>query len=241
MYITALALLAASLQAAPSTVPGDSVPLPELRDATARVTFDFGGGSADTVAVRAVELEFSNSVTVAVAPSASSSANGKTPAPTGSAHARFVKDIGALTTVLAQRGTTGERIPTVVLDVADAAGRALVRVRLGDVVVSSDRVVVAQADRALEQQRLDLDDAIAQVGADLQEAQRQLNLTDALDKRRLSSSQEVARARERVEVLQTRLDGQRRRLAMLEQRIREDSPVREEVVLSFARFEVQVP
>jgi hypothetical protein len=108
-------------------------------------------------------------------------------------------------------------------------------------VVSSDRVVVAQADRALEQQRLDLTDAIAQVSADLQEAERQLNLTDVLDKRRLSSSQEVARARERVDVLQTRLDGQRRRLAMLEERIHEQSPVHEEVLLSFARFEVQVP
>jgi hypothetical protein len=62
-----------------------------------------------------------------------------------------------------------------------------------------------------------------------------------LDKRRLSSSQEVARARERVEVLQTRLDGQQRRLAMLDRRIRENAPVREEVLLSFAHYEIQVP
>lgn len=239
MYITALALLAAALQTGPA-VSLDSVPLPELRDATARVSFDFGTGAVDTVRVRALELEFSNTAAVAIASGSGSSA-GRTPSPTGSAHARFVKDIGPLTAVLAQRGTTGERIPSVVLDVTDPAGRSLVRLRLGDVVVSTDRVVVAQADRALEQQRLDLTDAIAQVSADLQEAERQLNLTDVLDKRRLSSSQEVARARERVDVLQTRLDGQRRRLAMLEERIHEQSPVHEEVLLSFARFEVQVP
>lgn len=238
MHLPVLATILTAMQIAPRpTIAVDSIPAPQLRDATARVAFDFGSGSADTVLVRELELEFSN--TAAVAATATSGA--KTPPTVGSAHAKFVKDIGSLTSTLAQHGTTGERIPGVVMDVNDATGRPLVRVRLSDVVVSSDRVVVAEADRALEQQRLDLDDAIAQISADLQEAQRQLNLTDVLDKRRLSSSQEVARARERVEVLQTRLDGQRRRLAMLDQRIRENAPVHEEVLLSFARYEVEVP
>lgn len=240
MHVSILVTLLSAMQTAPRpAVAADSVPAPQLRDATARVAFDFGTGTADTVLVRALELEFSNTAAVAVTPAGAST--GKAPAPIGSAHARFVKDIGSLTSVLAQHGTTGEHIPNVVMDVNDASGQPLVRVQLSDVVVSSDRVVVSDADRALEQQRLDLNDAIAQITADLQEAQRQLNLTDVLDKRRLSSSQEVARARERVEVLQTRLDGQQRRLAMLDRRIRENAPVREEVLLSFAHYEIQVP
>lgn len=240
MHFSLLVSLLSAMQTAPRpAIAVDSVPAPLLRDATARVSFDFGTGSADTVLVRSLELEFSN--TAAVAVSTSGTGNGKAPAPVGSAHAKFVKDIGSLTSALAQHGTTGERIPNVVMDVNDAAGHALVRVHLSDVVVSSDRVVVAEADRALEQQRLDLDDAIAQISADLQEAKRQLNLTDVLDKRRLSSSQEVARARERVDVLQTRLDGQQRRLAILDQRIRENAPVHEEVLLSFARYDIEVP
>lgn len=240
MHVSLLVSLLSAMQSAPRTaITVDSVPAPQLRDATARVSFDFGTGSADTVLVRELELEFSNSAAVSV--SSSGTSNGKSPAAVGSAHAKFVKDIGALTSVLAEHGTTGERIPNIVMDVADAAGHALVRVRLSDAVVSSDRVVVAEADRALEQQRLDLDDAIAQINADLQEAKRQLNLTDVLDKRRLSSSQEVARAREHVEVLQTRLDGQQRRLAILDQRIRENAPVHEEVLLSFAHYDIEVP
>ena len=238
MNVPVLVTLLSAMQVGPRPAfAADSVPAPQLRDATARVAFDFGSGSADTVLVRALELEFSNTAAV----TATANGGGKTLPAIGSAHARFVKDIGSLTSTLAQHGTTGERIPSVVMDVNDATGHALVRVRLTDVVVSSDRVVVAEADRALEQQRLDLNDAIAQISADLQEAQRQLNLTDVLDKRRLSSSQEVARAKERVEVLQTRLDGQRRRLAMLDQRIRENAPVHEEVLLSFARYEIEVP
>ena len=240
MLVPVLVTLCSAMQTAPRlSVAVDSVPMPQLRDATARVAFDFGNGAADTVLVRALELEFSNTVTVPI--TANGASTGKAPAPLGSAHAKFVKDIGTLTSVLAQHGTTGDRIPNIVMDVADGSGHPLVRVHLSDAVVSSDRVVVADPDRALEQQRLDLNDAIAQISADLQEAQRQLNLTDVLDKRRLSSSQEVARARERVEVLQTRLDGQRRRLAMLDQRIRENAPVHEEVLLSFAHYEIEVP
>lgn len=226
----------------------DTIPATAPRDPIARVTFDFGptsGTAPTTLVVRGLELGFTNTGTVAVtqqgSPSGSGGSSSQRASAVGTAQARFTKDIGPLTTELAHYGATGARVPNVTVEVLDTLGVTVMRVALSDVIVSSDRIVLSPRDAGLDQQRLALSDAISQLSADLAEAQRQLNLTDVLDKRRLSSTQEVARARERVELLQARLDNQRARMAMLDRQIGAQAPVHEEVLLSFGRFDVTVP
>ncbi len=225
---------AALLQAAaPKT---DTIPTPaDLRDATARVTFDFGNGAGDTVTVHGFELQVTNSGSAAL-PAAS------TPAAqlAGSAQVKFERSPGAYTADLAAHGASGQRIPAVTVQVLDGSGKPAMVLRLGDVLVTSDHVVVL--DRSgMEQQKLALLDAVAQSTSDLQEAERQQNLTEALDKKRLSSAIEVARVHSQVDLLRKRLANQRQRLAMLEANLAATGALDEQVTLTFARFDLQTP
>jgi hypothetical protein len=204
----------------------DTAPVPQIREATARVTFDFGtgtGASAPVVA-RALEVSF---------------ASGAPGAP--GARARCTKEPDALTSALSRYAASGAPITSVLLEILDGDGKPLLTLRLGDAVVASDRLVLDASGASLEQQRLNVEEAVAQLAADLLEAQRQYTLNDALEKKRATSSLETARAKEKVELLQTRLGVQRRRLAILQRQIGLQTPVNEEVTLVFSRFEVEGP
>jgi len=202
----------------------NTTPPPQIREATARVTFDFGGGASAPVVARAVEVSFAAG----------------TPAAAGS-RVRFNKEPDALTAELTRHGASGAPLTAVTLEVLDGEGKPMLTLRLGDAVVASDRLTLDSGGAALEQQRLNLEEAVAQLGADLQEAQRQYTLNEALEKKKATSSLETARAKERVELLQKRLAVQRRRLSILQGQIGSQSPVNEEVTLSFSKFEVEAP
>jgi len=111
--------------------------------------------------------------------------------------------------------------------------------RLRDVQVVSMRLVTNDDDIALMQQRLGLEESIAQLSIDLQEAQRQLAVTESLDKRKMSSSLEVAHAHASADVLTRRLAVQREHLALVEQQLARWVPIEEEVVLSASGVEMQ--
>lgn len=222
--------------------PADTTPAP--RDAAVRVTFEFPSGAAAPIAARSFELGFANAP-VAAAPSPAtlptpSIANAAvSQAVVGTAQARFVKDVGPLTPELAHYAARGDRIPVARVEVLAADGTVLLRARLSDVTVSSAKIVVAPVDPALEQQRLSLGESIAQLSMDLQEARRAFTVADALDQRRLSASQEVQRARERVTLLETRVSAQRSRLALLDRQLSAQSPIREEITLTFGRYDLE--
>ena len=111
-------------------------------------------------------------------------------------------------------------------------------VHLYDVQVVSTRLLLSDERSALLQQRLTLVESIAQITADMQEADRQLSATESLAKQRLSPSLELARARSRAAVLAQRLDVQQRRLALVERDFARWIPTQEEVVLDAARAEL---
>ena len=228
-----ISVLFASLTLAPVSpqrdVPAprrDSIPAAPIRQASARVTIDFGAGSgaATPVKARAVDVSF---------------ASGTQTAP--GSKVRFTKDPDALTAELSRHGASGAPLPSVTLEVMDAEGKPMLTLRLADAVVASDRLTLDNDGVSLEQQRLNLEEAVAQLTADLQEAQRQYTLNDALEKKRAMSSLETARAKERVELLQTKLGVQRRRLAILQRQFGSQSPVDEEVTLVFSKFEIEAP
>jgi hypothetical protein len=219
---TSLALLGAlAAQRAAAQVPSDTTAPPET---VTRISFDFGAGAVAPFVARDFQVEF------APAPSAAPSG--------GSVRVRFSKAPDTITPELAHRGASAERVPNVVVEVL-AGDKPVMTLRLTEVLVASDRMVVDNGARVLEEQRLSMEDGIAQLSADLQDAKRQLALTDALDKKKLSSTLELARARDRAQMLETRLDVQRRRLALLDRRIASESSVNEEVALVVPRFELE--
>ena len=240
--IAALVLQAQAAAPAASGTPSDTIPKPpELREASARVIFQFGSSagvgvvSGAPILVRGLEVSFASQ------PSPAPAGQGA-PAPAVSiSRLRFVKDPDAVTAELARRGMSGERIDTVMVEVIDGNGSTIMRLRVARALVASDRLSLDPSGGSLEQQHLSLMETIAQLSADLQEARRQLALNEALDKKRATSSLEVARAKERVSLMETRLAVQQRRLEILRRQIASRSPVDEEVTLSFSKFEIEAP
>jgi hypothetical protein len=91
----------------------------------------------------------------------------------------------------------------------------------------------------LAEQRLVLEESIAQMDADLEEAERQRTVAESLDKRHLSFSFDVARAPANEELLTRQLKMERERLALIEQQLARWAPVQEEVVLAAARMQLE--
>lgn len=205
------------------------------KDATARVIFDFGSGPSQPLVVRNFELQVSNA-----GAAASPASNVPAALLAGTAQVSFVRTPGPFTAELAQHGASGQRIPNVEVDVLDPTGLTAMTLHLSDVLVASDHVTVNDRS-ALEQQRLGLLDAVAQTTSDYQEAVRQQNLTEALDRKRLSSSLEVARVHSQVTLLQKRLQNQQQRLSLLDAQLAATGPLDESVVLTFAHFAVTTP
>lgn len=229
----AAALLAQTAVAAPRA---DTAAVADnLKDATARVTFDFGSGPSQPLLVRGFELQVTN-----VGPAATPASNVPAASLAGAVQVKFDRTPGAFTADLAQHGASGQRIPSVIVEVLDPSGATTLTLRLSDVLVASDHVAVNDRS-ALEQQRLGLLDAVAQATSDYQEAVRQQNLTEALDRKRLSSSLEVARVHSQVALLEKRLQNQQRRLALLDAQLAASGPLDETVVLTFAHFDVETP
>ena len=83
---------------------------------------------------------------------------------------------------------------------------------------------------SLQQQRLAQEGAIAQLATLVQDADRQLKVVEALDKKGLASASEVAAARDRVKELQTRETIERQRLDEMNASAREQLQLNQEQV-----------
>ena len=193
-----------------------------------RIAVDFGSGVAATFVARSFELTVN-----ATAPAT------KAATPTTAVQLRFLRTPDSLSPQLAGRVGGAERIATVEASLVGRPAASGMVVRLHDVQVISIRLVTNDDNIGLEQQRLGLEESIAQLSIDLQEAQRQLAVTESLDKRKMSSSLEVAHAHATADVLTRRLAVQREHLALVQQQISRWVPIEEEVVLSASHVEMQ--
>ena len=194
----------------------------------ARISFDLGLGLGIPVAARSFDFGISSGPGV----------TGKSQTST-TTQVRFVRAPDAMSAELARRVSSGEHISAVDVQLEGANGAPGVLLHLYDVQVLSSHLVANEDNVGLVQQRLGLLESIAQLSVDLQEAQRQLNVTESLDKRRLSSSLELAHARSSADVLARRLAVQHQRLALVERQLTLWTPIQEEVVLNAGRMDME--
>jgi hypothetical protein len=208
----------------------DSVLAPARIDSlpVAHVAFDFGTGFGAGFAARGVELRVAN--VPAPNPKAQSST---------AIQVRFLRTPDTLTANLANRVSSGDRVAAVEAELPGRAGAPVTVVRLYDAQVVSTQLTMNDDNIALVQQPLGLEASIAQLTGELQEAERQLAVTESLDKRKMSSSLEVAHAHATTDVLTKRLAVEREHLQLVEQQIAHWTPIQEEVVLSASRIEME--
>jgi HlyD family secretion protein len=79
--------------------------------------------------------------------------------------------------------------------------------------LTAARTGLANLRTSLQQQRLGQQSVIAQLNTQIEDANRQLKVTEALDKKGLASGSEVAAANDRVKELSTRAEIEKQRLA----------------------------
>jgi hypothetical protein len=206
----------------------DSIAARRDSTSTARIAIDLGGGLGASFIARSVELTINSIQPVA-----------KTASPTTAVQLRFLRTPDTLSPRLASHVGGAERLASVEATLSGRSGASPLVLRLRDVQVVTMRLVTNDDDIALMQQRLGLEESIAQLSIDLQEAQRQLTVTESLDKRKMSSSLEVAHAHATADILTRRLAVQREHLALVEQQLARWIPIEEEVVLSASGVEMQ--
>jgi len=193
---------------------------------TARIILDLGAGPVASFAASMIDMSM-----------ASQPSTSKTQPP-ASIQLRFLRAPDSLSSELAKR-ISAAHLPSAEVLLPAHGATPSITLRLNDVQVTSMRLVTNDDNIGLVQQRLGLQESVAQLSIDLQEAQRQLAVTESLDKRKLSSSLEVAHAHATADALASRLSVQRQHLALVEQLLARWTPVREEVVLSAAGLEMQ--
>lgn len=242
MVSLAVAVIAAVIAHAPGAdtlrLPDDTVPasadtvrhvdtLPPIDTVSgARIDFDFGTGSGP--AMRATSLELG--VSTAPNPYLRNQQVATT-------RLRFLRRPDSLSAEFARRVASNERIPLVEVEIRPESGAVPMVVRMHDVQVVSTKLTANGDDAALRQQRLGLSESIAQVRADLDEAERQLTVTSSLEKRHLASTVELARARGAMSLLNARLAVQQQRLALVEHQLADWMPFEEEVILAASRMD----
>lgn len=204
-------------------------PPPAIAPATvasgAHVTVDLGNGSQAEFDARSFDLTVAHSA-------GSSDTNGALP------EIHLVKRAGPFTGTLVQATASGQHFATVIVAVPDSVGGPAVTLTLSDAVLSTDRLVLTNARESLEQERISDQEAFTQLTADYQEAQRQLAVAEQLGRSRVTTPQDLLRARERAAELQQRLDLARQRQAMLQRQLAAQGALDEELTLRFARIEI---
>ena len=219
--------IAARVERSPRDTLRDTV-LSIARDTVpaARIALDLGAGPMAPFAATTIDLLVTTSQPTPRTP------------PVATVQLRFQRAPDTLSARIANLIGTG-RIATAEAFFPAHGTTPGLTLKLYDVQVTSMRLVTNDDNVGLVQQRLGLQESIAQLRIDLEEAQRQLAVTESLDKRKLSSSLEVAHAHASTDVLSSRLAVQRQHLALVEQLLSRWTPVREELVLTANRMDMQ--
>ena len=154
------------------------------------------------------------------------------------AEMQLVKQAGANTGTLLALAGRRLHAPSAVVEVLDSSGTAAMTFRLSDVSVVSQRLTLAGNRVSLEQQSISQQEALSALNADYQEAARQLATSEELNKSRVGTRLELARARDRVSDLQRRVDLLKQRQAQVSRQLA-GSGLEETIVLHFAQLEVE--
>ena len=138
---------------------------------------------------------------------------------TTSTELQLVKVAGPYTDDLLRLGTEGTHLPWATIDVVDSLGRPQTTLHLTDVSVVSDHVSYSGARAALQQQRISLEESLSQLTSEYQEAERDLATAEALGKTRVTTRQDLDRAREHAADVQRRLDLAKQRQTLLARQV----------------------
>ncbi|HVX41195.1 MAG TPA: hypothetical protein VHB25_16630 [Gemmatimonadaceae bacterium] len=157
------------------------------------------------------------------------------------AEIQLVKQAGPYTGDLVRLSASGERAPSGTIEVLDSLGAPSMTIRLTDVSVVSDHLTSSNARAALEQQRISLQESLAQLTADYTQAERDLATAEELGKSKVMTKQDVLRAREHAAELQQRINLARERQNILAAQMAGQGALEENVVLHFGRIEIQAP
>jgi hypothetical protein len=201
--------------------PADSVVAPVL------VSFDFGGGMSAAQPARAFEVALTGG-------------GARRRTTMAASRLKLARVPDSTSVALARRIASGTHVPRIDVQLPGAGTAGLV-LRLYDVQVVSTRLVASDDPTALLQQRLALAESMVQLTADREEAERQLEAMETLEKQHLSPSLDVARVRANAEVLSRRLAVQQQRLALADRQLARWTPVHEELELSASRSELATP
>jgi hypothetical protein len=162
--------------------------------------------------------------------------------PTGlpgvNAEMQLVKQAGINTGALLAMAGRKLHAPSAMVEVLDSAGVAAMTFRLSDVSVVSQRLTLAGNRASLEQQSISQQEALSSLNADYQEAARQLTTTEELNKSHVGTRLELARARDRVNDLQRRVDLLKQRQAQLTRQLAGNG-IEETIVLHFGQLELE--
>jgi hypothetical protein len=130
-------------------------------------------------------------------------------------------------------------LPEVVVEVFDSAAAPVMKLRLTGVVIASERVALSTSRASLEQQRIAQQEALSSLTSDYQEAKRQLDMAEELGKTRITTRQDLARARDRASDLKQRLDLLKQRQAMVARQLEAMGPVDETLTLRFQHMDIE--
>ncbi len=240
--------IAASLLLAAAVGRRDTVPALAARDAAPCAPGS--GAPAGAVFVTVTETEASDSARAAAGFCAwamdlrlTSSAPGTRAAAPRSAAAelRITRAVESGTAAgaasMSRARVAGRRLPVVVVEVPAGVGPAL-RVQLAGVTVVGQRIVGAAGGDDLEALVASQAADVVQLEADRNDAARHLTELRALDQRKLAAGFEVARADDRVRVLDAKLAAARGQLARSRAHAAHAAGATEELTLSAERAEV---
>ena len=105
-----------------------------------------------------------------------------------------------------------------------------------DQATTAARGQLASLRRQLQQVRLAQEGTIAQLRTQLEDANRQIKVTEALDKKGLASQSEIAAARDRVAELTKRMELEQQQLAEMDKSAQEQLRLTEEQVMSLTNI-----
>jgi len=155
------------------------------------------------------------------------------------AQVELTKNTDTATPDLVRVAESHALLPEVVVEVFDSAAAPLMKLRLTGVVIASEQVALSTTRSSLEQQRIAQQEALSSLTSDYQEAERQLNMAEELGKTRITTRQDLARARDRASDLKQRLDLLKQRQAMLARQLQAMGPVDEMLTLRFQHMDIE--
>lgn len=130
-------------------------------------------------------------------------------------------------------------LPEVVIEVCDSTEATFMRLRLTGVTIESEHVALSTSRALLEQQRLAQQEALSSLMSDYREAERELAVAEELGKTRITTRQDLARARDRVSDLKQRRDLLRQRQGIVDRQLEKMGPVDEMLTLRVRQVDIE--